>query len=70
MRLGRWEEVDFDKAVWQIPQERMKKRRPHIVPLSRQALALLVELKTLADAKRSPYILPAAHRADRPRGRR
>lgn len=70
MRLGRWEEVDFDKAVWEIPQERMKKRRPHVVPLSRQALALLVELKALADARHSPFILPSALRDDRPRARR
>ncbi|MDK9606317.1 tyrosine-type recombinase/integrase [Lelliottia wanjuensis] len=70
MRLGRWDEVDFDKALWEIPKERMKKRRPHVVPLSRQALALLVELKALADATRSPFILPSALRADKPRGRR
>ncbi|WP_330983545.1 MULTISPECIES: tyrosine-type recombinase/integrase [Enterobacterales] len=70
MRLGRWEEVDFEKAVWEIPAARMKKRRPHMVPLSRQALALLVELKALADARHSPFILPSALRADRPRGRR
>lgn len=70
MRLGRWDEVDFEKAVWEIPAERMKKRRPHIVPLSRQALALLVEIKTLTAGLNSPYILPGGPRADKPRGRR
>lgn len=69
LRQGRWEEVDFDKALWEIPKERMKKRRPHVVPLSRQALALLVALKKQADAKGSPFILPSSRRADRPRGR-
>jgi integrase len=34
-------EVDFDKRLWRIPAERMKMRRPHDVPLSRQALAVL-----------------------------
>jgi integrase len=34
-------EVDFDKRLWRIPEERMKMRRPHDVPLSRQALAVL-----------------------------
>lgn len=34
-------EVDFDKRLWRIPAERMKMRRPHDVPLSRQALAIL-----------------------------
>jgi integrase len=34
-------EVDFDKRLWRIPAERMKMRRPHDVPLSRQALIVL-----------------------------
>jgi integrase len=34
-------EVDFEKRLWRIPAERMKMRRPHDVPLSRQALAVL-----------------------------
>jgi integrase len=34
-------EVDFDKRLWRIPAERMKMRRPHDVPLSRQALVVL-----------------------------
>lgn len=70
MRLGRWEEVNFEKAVWEIPAERMKKRRPHIVPLSRQALALLEDIKTLTAGLNSAWILPGGHGADRPRGRR
>lgn len=39
-----WQEIDFDKRLWIIPAERMKKRRKHIVPLSRQVMALLQEL--------------------------
>ncbi len=42
---ARWEEIDFDKAEWLIPAERMKMRRPHMVPLSRQALAMLRSLR-------------------------
>ncbi|CAM5202798.1 Integrase OS=Castellaniella defragrans OX=75697 GN=HNR28_002878 PE=4 SV=1 [Castellaniella denitrificans] len=41
LRLARWQEFDFDNAVWIVPKERMKMRRPHMVPLSRQALAML-----------------------------
>lgn len=41
LRQGEWQEVDFDNAVWEIPAERMKARRPHIVPLSSQAIELL-----------------------------
>ena len=38
-----WKEVDFDGGVWTISAERMKMARPHIVPLSRQAMELLKE---------------------------
>lgn len=43
LRGMRWDEVLVDDAVWVIPAERMKKRKPHVVPLSRQVLALLDE---------------------------
>lgn len=36
-----WPEFDLDGARWEIPKERMKKRRPHIVPLPTQAVAIL-----------------------------
>lgn len=42
-----WTEFDFDSALWEIPKERMKMRRPHLVPLSRQAVEALRQLKTL-----------------------
>ncbi|CDM24588.1 phage integrase family protein [Castellaniella defragrans 65Phen] len=45
LRLARWQEFDFDNAVWIVPKERMKMRRPHMVPLSRQALAMLRSLR-------------------------
>lgn len=45
LRLARWQEFDFDNAVWVVPKERMKMRRPHMVPLSRQALAMLRSLR-------------------------
>ena len=41
VRGARWEEIDFNKGVWNIPAERMKMRRPHFVPLSKQALEIL-----------------------------
>jgi integrase len=42
-------EIDFNKAVWRIPPERMKMRRPHDVPLSRQAVAVLKDIWPLSD---------------------
>jgi integrase len=49
VRRMRRSEIDFEKAVWRIPAERMKMRRPHDVPLSRQALAILREVWGLSD---------------------
>ncbi len=45
LRLAQWEEFDFERAMWRIPAKRMKMRREHTVPLSRQVVALLGELK-------------------------
>ena len=54
---AQWQEIDFEKAIWQIPAERMKARRAHNVYLSRQAMEILGYLKTLAED--SAYVLPA-----------
>jgi integrase len=47
LRGARWEEFDFERAEWRIPAERMKITAEHIVPLSRQAIAILDELQPL-----------------------
>jgi integrase len=44
LRQAEWADIDFDEAIWFIPAERMKMRRPHRVPLSRQVIAMLKEL--------------------------
>lgn len=44
LRQAPWSEFDLDAATWTIPAERMKARRPHIVPLPRQAVAILRQL--------------------------
>ena len=44
LRHSVWSDIDWKGALWSIPAERMKMRRPHSVPLSRQVLALLREL--------------------------
>lgn len=46
LRYGKWEEVDWDEAVWRIPADRTKLRRPHSTPLSRQSVGLLRELQS------------------------
>jgi integrase len=47
MRGARWCEFDLDAGLWIIPSERMKSREPHTVPLSKQALQALAELRPL-----------------------
>lgn len=51
-----WSEFDLDRSEWRIPAARMKMRRIHIVPLARQAVALLTELKNLTG--HSQYLFP------------
>ncbi len=60
LRFARWSEVDFETAMWTIPGEReplegvkhshrgSKMRTPHLVPLSRQALAILEKIKSMS----------------------
>ena len=52
LRAAEWVEFDLDRAEWRIPAERMKMREPHIISLSRQAVALLRELHTLTGGQR------------------
>lgn len=47
LRSARWDEIDEKKDEWRIPAERMKMKRPHIIPLSRQALVVLEELRKI-----------------------
>lgn len=46
LRLASWQDVNLDEAVWTIPASHMKTRREFVVPLSRQAVVLIHELKT------------------------
>ena len=48
---AKWNEIDFDRAEWHIPAERMKMKRPHLVPLSSQAIELLNEIKAISGAR-------------------
>jgi integrase len=47
LRMSTWDEIDFAAAVWSVPATRMKMRRPHHVPLSRQAIEILQRLHEL-----------------------
>ena len=62
-----WDEVNFENAVWTIPKERMKGRRPHNVYLSQQSVDIMLTLK--ACASNSRYVLPSPFYADLPMSR-
>ena len=64
LRGAEWAEIDLDRAEWRIPKERMKMRTPHIVPLSKQAVAILKELKELTGSDR--YVFPSVRDWKRP----
>lgn len=61
---ARWQEIDFDKAEWRIPAERMKMREEHVVPLSEQAIATLRELHALTG--KTPMLFPSRSNAHKP----
>lgn len=68
LRFARWSEVDFETAMWTIPGEReplegvkhshrgSKMRTPHLVPLSRQALAILEKIKSMSGNRELIFI--------------
>jgi len=53
----RWDEIDLNQGLWNIPPERMKKKKAHVVPLTRQYLALLDMLKPISG--RSEFVFPS-----------
>ncbi len=53
---AKWAEVDFDRTEWVVPAERMKMRKPHIIPLSKQAIECFAALQPLAMG--SEYVFP------------
>jgi integrase len=64
LRHGEWTEISLDKAEWRIPAEKMKARASHIVPLSKQATAILKELQPLTG--RGRYLFPSIRTGNRP----
>ncbi|AKH62492.1 MULTISPECIES: integrase arm-type DNA-binding domain-containing protein [Photorhabdus] len=64
LRESEWTEFDFDNDLWQIPAERMKMRRPHIVPLSNQVKAILIKLHAITG--RGKYVFPGRNDAGKP----
>ncbi|WP_370306560.1 tyrosine-type recombinase/integrase [Sphingobium abikonense] len=64
LRQAEWSEFDFDRSVWNIPEQKMKMRRPHRVPLSTQVIALFEQLWELTGTGR--YCFPSFRSPLRP----
>jgi integrase len=64
LRTAEWAEFDIAASRWNIPAEKMKTRQPHVVPLSRQALAILAELEPVTGSGR--YLFPCQRSPKRP----
>lgn len=64
LRHAEWTELDLDAAVWTIPAEKMKMRRPHHVPLSRQVIELFTELRSITGSAR--WVFPSVRSRARP----
>jgi len=64
LRHAEWAEFDLDECLWAIPAEKMKMKRDHLVPLSRQAVEILRELERFTgDGK---YVFPSIRTKKRP----
>lgn len=64
LRAAQWTEFDLDQALWMIPAPRMKMRRPHRVPLAKQAVAILQRLRQIAGE--DGLLFPGIRTAERP----
>lgn len=65
LREAQWHEFNLDEGLWNIPEERMKKRREHIIPLPTQAVNLLNELKSIRGE--SEYLFPSRSNQNKPK---
>ncbi|KTD62646.1 integrase [Legionella santicrucis] len=64
LRAAEWAEIDLDAAEWNIKAERMKMRVAHLVPLSKQAVAILREIHPLTS--RGKYVFSSEQTSTRP----
>ncbi len=64
IRQAEWLEIDFENAEWRIPAEKMKMKRVHIVPLSKQAIEVLTFLQRLTG--KNKWLFPSARNDGKP----
>jgi integrase len=61
VRLAMWAEMKLESATWEVPEERMKARREHRVPLTERALEILAQAREL-DGEDSGLVFPTGRR--------
>lgn len=64
LTMAKWSEINFTVAVWTIPKDRMKGKKPHMIPLPQQALDIFIALKTFAGG--SEFVLPSRYEGASP----
>lgn len=64
LRHAEWAEIDLDGALWTIPDSKTKMRKDHLVPLSRQAIAILNDARAATGGK--GYVFPSIRTRSRP----
>ena len=66
IRQAQWSEIDFEAKEWHIAAHKMKMRRAHIVPLSKQALAILQDQKEETGHLNTDFVFPSQIRPKKP----
>ena len=64
VRHAEWTEIDWDAKLWRIPAEKMKARKPHLVPLATQTISVLEQLQPISG--HGKYLFPSIRTAERP----
>ena len=67
IRFARWNEFDFENKIWRIPGERMKMRKDHLVPLSRQTINVLEQLREYSGD--GVFVFPSYYDESKPFGK-
>ncbi|MGJ0314398.1 tyrosine-type recombinase/integrase [Aliarcobacter cryaerophilus] len=64
IRLMRWDELDLEKGIWEIPKEKMKTHIDFVCPLSRQAVDIIKQIEPYS-RHRSEFVFPSPSKNDR-----
>lgn len=65
VRGAKWDEFEFDKNLWRIPAERMKMKDPHLVPLSKQSIEIVKQLREHHGDWNTPFLFPSQQTANK-----